>query len=318
MPVQKIDKEGNVTAVDEQPEPITTMDLSVGEGILFRTSIIVDKNGHPVPDGTPVDFFRFYPLEGLSLEPQRTTTTGGVAQITIVKERDTPLQVSASSDLATESITFNIGPGIVDTPTPTVTSTPVPTDTPTFTPSPTVEEPVESTSTPTPTPTPTPLPPLPPPPPPVSFVDLTYALIGMMVIGGIAFTLGGDRFSLEERIRPALVAVAMGLVGYIGYTILAMMYPEANVVMRGATGHWVAPLVSLVFAIIGVFAWFFKPGRIFWVQEVERLKKSFRQTWLGTQFADWGLLTGLNGTAGNAGREGQDNGQDQERGNEGE
>jgi len=317
-PVQKIDKEGNVTTVEEPPEPITTMDLSVGEGILFRTSIIVDKNGHPVPDGTPVDFFRFYPLEGLSLEPQRTTTTNGVAQITIVKERDTPLQVSASSDLATESITFNIGPGIVDTPTPTVTATPSPTDTPTFTPSPTPEEAIESMPTLTPTPTPTPLPPEPPLPPPVSFIDLAYALIGMMVIGGIAFTLGGDRFSLEERIRPALVAVAMGLVGYIGYTIVAMMYPEADLVMRGATGHWVAPLVSLIFAIIGVIAWFFKPGRIFWVPEVERLKKWFRQTWLGAQFADWGLLAGLNSAAGNAGGKGQNNSQDQKRGDKSE
>jgi beta-N-acetylhexosaminidase len=315
-PMQKIDKEGAVTILDEQPEPITTMDLSVGEGILFRTSIIVDKNGHPVPDGTPVDFFRFYPLEGLSLEPQRTTTTDGVAQITIVKERDTPLQVSASSDLATESVTFNIGPGIVDTPTPTVTSTPLPTDTPTFTPSPIPEEVVENTPTLTPTPTPTPLPPESPLPPPVSFVDLVYALIGMMVIGGIAFTLGGDRFSLEERIRPALMAVAMGLVGYIGYTILAMMYPEGDLVMRGATGHWVAPLVSLIFAIGGGMAWFFKPGRIFWVQDVERLKKWFYQTWLGAYFADGGLLAGFKGTAGNTGGEGQNDGQDQQGSNE--
>ena len=90
----------------------------------------------------------------------------------------------------------------------------------------------------------------------------------MLVIAGIAFTLGGDRFSLEERVRPALVAVATGLVGYILYTMAGIAFPDAaylDILMkRGLTGHWVAPLVSLLFAIGGMVAWYLKPGRIFW------------------------------------------------------
>jgi beta-N-acetylhexosaminidase len=258
-PIHKIDTEGTIVPLEELPETAMTIDLDVGEGILFRTGIVVDENGNPVPDGTLVDFFRYYPLEGLSLEPLQSSTIQGVAEITIIKERDTPLQVRASSNLAVQSVTFNIGPGIVDTPTPTPTSTPTETPTPTPVVTPTVEI--------TPIPTPLPPPPPPPPPRPVTFIDLAYSLVGMLVIGGIAFTLGGDRFSLEERVRPALVAVATGLIGYILYTIAAMAFPQSayldTLVRRGATGHWVAPLISLLFAIGGMVAWYLKPGRIF-------------------------------------------------------
>jgi beta-N-acetylhexosaminidase len=311
QPVHKIDKEGKIIPFEEA-EVVTALDLGVGEGILFRTSIIVDRNGHPVPDGTSVDFFRYYPLEGLSLEPLKTSTINGIAEITIIKDRDTPLQVSVSSDLAT-GMTFDIGPGIVDTPTPTATSTPTETPTPTDTPTDTPT--IENTPTLTPTPLPTP-PTSPPPPSPITLADLIYALVGMVLVGAIAFTLGGDRFSLEERVRPALVAIAIGLVGYIGYAILAIVNPQAGIIDRGATGHWVAPLISLVFAILGVVAWFFKPGRIFWVQDVERLKTLLKRSRLATYFTDGELLTRLKRVLNrNAGRESQDDGQNQESGN---
>jgi len=328
-PVRRIGKDGNTYELEKQAEPITKLDLAVGESILFQTSVIVDKNGHPVPDGAPVDFFGFYPLEGLSLAPSRTTTTNGVAQITIVKERDTPLLVSASSDLAT-SITFNIGPGIIDTPTPTITPTAVPSDTPSPpSPTPTLEKE-------TPTPVVTPEPPAPPPSPPrLNLIDLAYALVGMILVGGIAFTLGGDRFSLEERVRPALMAVAIGLVGYVSYAILAVAYPAASIVGRNAGGHWVAPLISLLFAILGMVAWFLKPGRIFWVKDVERLQgrlkelvendlPALRERWrarletskLAAYFADRGWLARLKTIVSNTGRKSQNNSQNEERGDE--
>jgi beta-N-acetylhexosaminidase len=270
-PIHKIDIDDNIIALEESLENGATIDLELGEGILFRSGVIVDRNGHRVPDGTLVDFFRFYPLEGLALGPLQSKTVHGVAEIVIIKERDTPLQVTASSNLAVQSVTFNIGPGIVDTPTPTVTLTPTPTDTP----SPTPTSTATATSTPTPTasptieitPSPTPLPPPPPPPPrPVNIVDLAYSLLGMMLIGGIAFTLGGERFALEERVRAALVAIAVGLVGYSSYTIMAMTFPAyiRDILQGSPVGPWAATLVSLAFAIGGVLIWHLKPGRIFW------------------------------------------------------
>ncbi|GIK40102.1 MAG: hypothetical protein BroJett011_39350 [Chloroflexota bacterium] len=267
QPLHKIGKNGTVTPLAEQNPPLTVVDLQVGEGVMFRTSVIMDKNGHPVPDGTLVNFLRYYPLEGLSLEPLTAQTTRGVAQIPIIKERDTPLQVKASSELAVQSIVFNIGPGIVETPTPTATFTPFPTETPTITPTPT------ETPAPTRTPASSPTPIMPPssssqpPPRPVNAIDLVYSLLGMLVIAGISFTLGGDRLLLEERVRSALVAIAFGLVGYVLYTIMALAWPRSGffgtLIEQGATGHWVTPLVSLLCAIVGTVIWYLKPGRIF-------------------------------------------------------
>lgn len=267
QPLQKIDKDGDLTSLTEQSQPTSVIDLQVGEGIRFRTSVIVDKNGHPVPDGTLVNFLRYYPLEGLSLEPLTAETVRGIAEIPIFKERDTPLQVKASSELAVQSVVFNIGPGIVETPTPTATFTPFPTDTPTITPTPSATFVPSATPEPSPTSTPVPLVVALPPPRPVNVVDLVYSLLGMIVIGGIAFTLGSDRLQLEERVRSALVAIASGLVGYVGYTILAMAVPRTGfwgtIIDAGAADHWVTPLVSLLFAIMGTVGWYLKPGRVF-------------------------------------------------------
>lgn len=268
-PTHWIDTSGSRVPLEETEEPLTTLDLKRGEGIIFRTSVIVDRNGNPVPDGTAVDFFRYYPRENLTLEPITARTSNGVAQIEIFKELDSPLQVRVVSDLASQSVPFNIGPGIVDTPTPTVTPTPFPTDTPT------------PTDVPTPTETPTPEPlPSPEPSPtavltgvtparpgqPVSFIDLLYSLMMIIIVGGVAFTLGGDRFALEERVRPALVAVAFGLLGYIAFTIVGMVFFDSNyigpIVERNNRGHWIAPLISFLFAVAGVAAWFLKPGRL--------------------------------------------------------
>ncbi len=270
IPVEKIDSNGNVIPLNGASGP-SAVDLEVGEGILFKTAVIVDRNGNPVPDGTLVDFFRYYPLEGLSLEPLQSSTVDGVAQITIVKERDTPLQVRASSNLAAQSVTFNIGPGIIDTPTPTPTNTATPTATPsptaTATPLPTGTATPTATASPTVTSTPfvEPEPQL--PDRPVNVADLIYSVLGSVLIAGIAFTLGGDRFPLEERVRSALVPLAAGLVGYIFYTIAAMAFPRSEymqtLILQNASGHWVAPLVSLVFAVVGVIVWHLKPGRVF-------------------------------------------------------
>ena len=86
----------------------------------------------------------------------------------------------------------------------------------------------------------------------------------MLLIGGIAFTLGNDRFALEDRVRSALVAIAIGLVGYILYTVIAMMITQSGYANDlSSESRWIAPLVSLVFAIGGLLVWYLKPGRIF-------------------------------------------------------
>lgn len=274
--IHQISSTGAVIPFEAPLENKLTLDLEVGEGVLIRTGKIVDKNGHPVPDGTIVNFFRSYPLEGLGLGPIEARTVDGVAETVIIKERDTPLSVRASSDLAAQSEVVNIGPGIVDTPTPTVTLTPTSTDTPAATETPTdtpTPTPAEPTTTPTAIPAPLLLqPPL--PARPVTYIDLFYSIVGSLAIAGIAFTLGGERFVLEERLRGALVALASGLVGYIFFTIIGIAFYEVPFVetsiRQNMAGHWVAPLLALVFSIVGVLIWHLKPGRVFWKKPANR------------------------------------------------
>ncbi|MCB0208847.1 MAG: hypothetical protein KDJ52_05945 [Anaerolineae bacterium] len=272
-PISEISTSGTITPISAPPNAEPLIDLEVGEGVLVRTGVIVDKNGHPVPDGTIVNFFRSYPLEGLGLGPIQSSTVNGVAETVILKERDTPLSIRASSDLAAQSEGLNIGPGIVDTPTPTITptQTPTPTATPTEVPT---QTPTATSEEPTTTPTSTPMPLLLQPPlpsRPVTFIDLIYSIAVSLTIGGIAFTLGGDRFILEERLRGALVALASGLVGYIFFTIIGMAFYKVDFVERfirqNITDHWVAALFALVFSIVGVLVWHLKPGRVFWKKQ---------------------------------------------------
>ncbi|NIO69837.1 MAG: hypothetical protein GTN71_12610, partial [Anaerolineae bacterium] len=59
------------TPTEETPGSIG---VKVGDTLELQTGIIKDKNGHPVPDGTPVVFRFFYPAETLELPRLETTT----------------------------------------------------------------------------------------------------------------------------------------------------------------------------------------------------------------------------------------------------
>lgn len=259
--VQFIDTDGNTTLLEEN----ASVELRVGEGILFRTGVIRDHNNNPVPDGTVVNFFRNYPLEGLPLEPIVAETVNGIAETLILKERDTPLRITASSNLAVRSMSFDIGPGILDTPTPIPTDTPLPTNTPSPTGTPTVETVVTATPTDIIIPAVTPVgsnEPLANGNRPVNGLGLLYTLIGAVLVGSAGFALGNDRFSLEERVRPALVAIAFALVTYTLYAGMAVAGLSWAIVEQGAENVWVAPLISVLSAILCMVVWFFKPGRM--------------------------------------------------------
>ena len=123
--------------------------IQVGSKLDVQTGVIIDYNGHPVPDGTPVEFDLRYPVEGLQLAPLVTTTVSGRARATVSLDRVGELWITAQAGEAQDSarIVLKISggntPGSIATvlPSPTVTSTPTPipsaTLTPTSEPSPT-------------------------------------------------------------------------------------------------------------------------------------------------------------------------------------
>ena len=115
------------------PEPVT---LRVGDTARLRAGVIVDRNGHPVPDGTPVRFYFQYDGEAAPTI-QEGKTSNGVALTEFVLSKVGRLLIHATSEPALDSIglqiTISESGAIVATvaPTPTPTPTRIPTLTPT-------------------------------------------------------------------------------------------------------------------------------------------------------------------------------------------
>lgn len=127
--------------IGEPPDPSgEETGVRQGSSITVRTGIIRDRNGNVVPDGTPVEFRLYYPSESLELPRQGATTVGGVAQTSIRLDRSGALEVSATTDTRSPSVTLVITirenepvtfativpPTPTPLPTPTATPTPVP------------------------------------------------------------------------------------------------------------------------------------------------------------------------------------------------
>lgn len=129
-----------------------TLNVGVGDSLRLVTEPVVDRNGRPVPDGTPVTFRLFYPVERLERR-QTVVTAGGKAETSVVLERTGVLEITVASGSAEQStklvVTISGKQAVLATviPIPTATATRAP---PTVT----------ATLAPTPAPTATPVPPM--------------------------------------------------------------------------------------------------------------------------------------------------------------
>ena len=236
---------------EEAPSPIG---VEVGDTLELRTGVILDRNGHPVPDGTPVIFRLFYPAESLELPRQETTTVDGIAETTITLEREGRLEITANSPPALQSVTLVVTiqgdepamiatvvppptPTPTSTPTATSTPTPVPTDTPTPSPppSPTPTHTPTSTPTATPTVTPTATPTVTPPPwwqekRGVDGLDFLLGIGGIVTALGLALALQG---LMEEDLIIRLRALALCVIGgLIAYNLYGLEAPGTNLLQR--------------------------------------------------------------------------------------
>jgi beta-N-acetylhexosaminidase len=238
------------TPTEETPGSIG---VKVGDTLELRTSIIRDKNGHPVPDGTPVVFRFFYPAETLELPRLETITVDGIAKAAIKLERTGQLEITAASGPAFKSITLIVAiegdePAKIATLVPTATATPTVTPTPTPT-----STPIPPTSTPTPTPQPT--------------VEITtpeeeisgprrvgvgaflLSMVAALMVGGAGYALRrNESRSPTQGLRAFLWVLICGTVGYIAY---GLGWPGAGFFLR-LSRHWGAPLMSLVFSLFPV------------------------------------------------------------------
>ena len=256
------------------PIPIQ-LDLRVGDVLALRTDKIVDLNGRPVPDGTPVEFRLLDTATSLEAPRQFATTVDGVADTNFTVDRSGIWEITARSDTAQRSVRLIItvpeeGPIEVGVDRPTATPTPTATATATATATPTPTSTAMATATPTatpvpPTPTPTVTPTSVPTPepveePPENAVDamgLFLSLLMLTLVGGALFVVlpAGHPVALEDRLRRPLAAMAAGLLGYVLFG-LGLIPVEGVPFVAQAVDSWLPyealpVIVSLLFAAVG-------------------------------------------------------------------
>jgi beta-N-acetylhexosaminidase len=236
----------------EEVEPTSEPRPEAGDELRLQTGVILDHNGHPVPDGTPVYFILTYPQEGLE-QPILVATHGGVAETALTLDRPGQLDISIQADPVPRRIALQITiqegePVIISTPTPIPSPTPPPTPEPTTEPAP----PPESTPQPTPEtgygdledrPTPE----------GSGLLDLAVALIAVFSVGLAGYyVVRIDRGPASRALRLALWCVVSGFVLYLAY---ALRLPGASW-LREQSGVWAAGWATLFGGVVPLFvAW---------------------------------------------------------------
>ena len=222
--------EGTVT-----PTPIPEPEFQVGDLIPVRTGIIVDHNGNPVPDFTPVRFI----LSGgndQAMVIQEEVTNRGMAHTTLLVDRSGTIEIRVESEPANESAVLRI-----DIPPE---NGPEPSPSPTITPSATATQPTQEPTIEV-TPESTPL-----PPPPNNQTGIGDWLISLVVSVGI----GAAIYWLTVQYGLAIWGVRGGLLAVIGgllaYTYLAIGLPGSEVVIT-SIGNLGVLFVTIIGSGIG-------------------------------------------------------------------
>jgi len=224
---------GNATAT---PSPI-------GVSITLQTSPIVDRRGHPVPDGTLVNFYVTYVSQGITnpIIFAEAFTVDGVATASYVFDKIGTLELSAASGAAQRSVRFRYnvtGPDDPGTPTivPPATLPPTASVTPSITPSPSSTP--EATATPTGPVIPS---------PPVGGSDLFMMLVTLAVMGGIALRLTHSRAeAVSDGVKLILVISIGALVTYNYYALKMPGYEALK-----SLGFWAVPIVVWFGGLLG-------------------------------------------------------------------
>ncbi len=242
------------------PPEVISGSIGVGSQVIVETAVILDRKGHPVPDGTPVEFHKLYPAEALALAPNVETTVGGKAVTTVVLDRPGELWITAQAGEAKDSTRVELKVG-GDAPGSIATVVPTPTPLPTVTLTPTALPTSTATLTPMPSPRPivTPAPEQAPPKPRVALAALLFALMGAVISGGAAFAIRWrsptpavvDHNTMVVA-RGLTAALWAGIAAWIAYLLYAVGWlPGATRIQAG--GHaWAAGAITLLAGMLSV------------------------------------------------------------------
>lgn len=224
----------------QTPEPSPTITtLRVGDQIPLVSGIIVDHNGHQVPDGTVVRFILYHGNESnpaQSIEPQ---TLQGIARGALIIDQSGAINIKAESGQATSSdvLTFEIPPELITATSSPSTAAPTPSITPT----------PQPTEAPTATPAVTPFPPNGPDQGSVNFGDWLAAMILTSIVSAGSYWFINIRYGLRWGVRAALLPLIGGL---LTYTYIAINLPGSSA-MTSNMGTWGVLLITVAGALIG-------------------------------------------------------------------
>jgi len=213
---------GQIISIEYSKEPFVTTGLTstvtptalppsfqLGDTLYLRTSVIVDRNGYTVPDGTPVQFNVLFQADTVrDTRTIETVTKDGLALASVPLERNGVLEISVASGavLSPFRLQLSVRPGESSGVTPIP-----PTNTPTLTPTATV------TPDP-PTPTPTPTPPTPTTPKPTAG-DFFFLLVSVAIALTVGWQMGGGAMQSRRAVRVALLGAVGALIGYNVYAL---------------------------------------------------------------------------------------------------
>jgi beta-N-acetylhexosaminidase len=238
----------NVDGSDNQtpaPPPL----YNPGDMINLKTGVIVDSNGRPVPDGTPVEFT--LSIDGTpSATHQVVYTEEGIARTSFLISTPGIHEFQAQSEQAVSNLlTIEILKldGEETALPPTATSEP--TQTP------------EPTPSPTNTPEPTPVPVISEPPQP-SFFDWVIAIFLAMILGWLGYRLTISMLQVRWGLRMGFLMIISSLMAYI---YLTLQLPGSDLLIAKSIPLGVF-LVTIIGAMVGMgitFLWRFVATRNF-------------------------------------------------------
>ena len=240
------------------PSAEITGSIKVGSQIQLETGIIRDRNGNPVPDGTPVEFHLRYPTESLALAPKTETTVNGRARTTVALDRPGELWITVQAGESKDStrIELRVGgdsPGsiatVVPSPTPLPTVTLTPTPPPTATPAPTAEPVIAP---------PAAGPAAEPPRPRVALIAFIFGLVGTALAGSSAFAVRRLRdvktLPPGGAVVPALTAALWAaVVAWIAYLLYAVGWIPGATVLQAKDYAWAAGMVTFIAGSLTLF-----------------------------------------------------------------
>jgi len=216
-------------------EPTAVMVFNVGDTLPIRTGVIVDHNGHPVPDGTVVRFMIDTGSTSGSVETVETVTTDGIARTTyrIPSKGLLELKVQAEPALISQTLRLDITDtgGVLTAIEPII----LPTETEATEPGSTSETPAEI-------------------PPynshPEGLPNSGDWLLATILVVGLAatlFWLGSMRTNLKWGIRWGTLACVGG---YIAFLYLTLGLPGTKDIIN-ESGSIAIGLISMAGCLLG-------------------------------------------------------------------